>query len=537
MANEHVKLANPRLADGHPRQVAHELLTAVGLGFVFYGPGDAVACFQALAQLSPALRDTDGHNESSYLAVLRGRPGIFWLCFQGPNGSAIALCVTSDADIDYTTEHFAARFNDARPPWQWGICTGGGNVHADCARIIDSAEVVELHALPGLQHIPADVSGELPTELAAGLAQRGWEPAGSGLKKDIALIGGGMQTAFVFSRHNQTFGVVTQIGNTVNGVVPERLRARQEAPYIVEAAGDLVVMCQPIAFDDPTAIPEYVDAAGNVLVTYAVAPHITLGSLTTPAEHAAPPLPQPPPSPTTPTAETGSDLAYSAPTAPLVTPPRPVVAPPPPRSYVTPSSPAPNKSPAGPPSQRLIIAAIAAVAVVAITIWAITTNTEKENTSAKNGYSTPRSNGYDTGSPSQASPGGAAPTYRDPVQQLRQIADGDHAYVSAQLADHWVPQLSSKRPGVIDEGRVWDNAMTLQEHQQLRQRFPQARLLWSGEWSTFSAPDFWVTVVGITFPNSAGALAWCRDQGFDRDHCIAKIVSTTHPVDGSTAYN
>ena len=126
---------------------------------------------------------------------------------------------------------------------------------------------------------------------------------------------------------------------------------------------------------------------------------------------------------------------------------------------------------------------------------------------------------------------------QDPLQELRQIAHDDRPFVSVELADRWVPQLSSKRPGVVDNGKVWDNAMTLQEHLQLRQRYPGVRLLWSADWSTFSAPDFWVTIAGITFGNSAGALAWCRNQGFDRDHCAAKVVSTTHPVDGSTAYN
>jgi serine/threonine protein kinase len=125
---------------------------------------------------------------------------------------------------------------------------------------------------------------------------------------------------------------------------------------------------------------------------------------------------------------------------------------------------------------------------------------------------------------------------QDPEQRLRQIANGDRSYVNAQLADRWVPQLSSKRPCTVDNGVVWDNAMALQEHLQLRQRFG-ASLLWSGDWSTFSATNFWVTVANIAFPDSAGALAWCRGQGFDRDHCIAKFVSTTHPIEGSTAYN
>jgi serine/threonine protein kinase len=156
-------------------------------------------------------------------------------------------------------------------------------------------------------------------------------------------------------------------------------------------------------------------------------------------------------------------------------------------------------------------------------------------------YTNPIPTTYETESSSATQPVQAPSTVtstpQDPVQQLRQIANGDRSFVYARLADRWVPQLSSKRPGVVDNGVVWDNTMTLQEHLQLRQRYQNARLLWSGDWSTFSGPDFWVTVVGVTFTDSAGALAWCRNQGFDRDHCAAKIISTTHPVAGSTAYN
>lgn len=152
-------------------------------------------------------------------------------------------------------------------------------------------------------------------------------------------------------------------------------------------------------------------------------------------------------------------------------------------------------------------------------------------------YSAPGQTSYPTESSSAtrlprttSTVGTSAP--QDPDQQLRQIVAGDRSFASTHLADRWIPQLSSKRPGVVDNGVIWDNAMTLQEHLQLRQRYPGARLLWSGDWSTLSAPNFWVTVAGITFPDSAGALAWCRSQGFDRDHCIAKIVSTTHPFAG-----
>ena len=122
------------------------------------------------------------------------------------------------------------------------------------------------------------------------------------------------------------------------------------------------------------------------------------------------------------------------------------------------------------------------------------------------------------------------------LAQLRAIADGDRSFVARQLADLWVPQISSKRPGIVDDGLVWDNAQTLKELLDNRERYG-AKLLRSGDWSTFSAPDFWVTVVPVTFDDSEGALDWCTSHGFDSWHCIAKFVSSTHPVAGSTAVN
>ena len=87
------------------------------------------------------------------------------------------------------------------------------------------------------------------------------------------------------------------------------------------------------------------------------------------------------------------------------------------------------------------------------------------------------------------------------------------------------------------EGTEWDNEKILDEHLRLRRIFPDVRLLWSGDWSTFDGRDYWVSVVPQTFGSSTGALQWCTANGFDRNHCIAKLVSTTHPVAGSTALN
>ena len=145
------------------------------------------------------------------------------------------------------------------------------------------------------------------------------------------------------------------------------------------------------------------------------------------------------------------------------------------------------------------------------------------------------------GSTSSTAAGPAPPATGDPesasFDALRAIANADRPFVTSRLADRWVAQLSSKKPGIVDDGITWDNAATLREHLQLRLQYPEVRLLWSGDWSTFSAPDFWVTIAGVTFPDAGGALGWCTSHSLDRDHCYAKLVSTTHGVDGTTAYN
>ncbi|MQY20147.1 hypothetical protein NRB20_32430 [Nocardia sp. RB20] len=122
------------------------------------------------------------------------------------------------------------------------------------------------------------------------------------------------------------------------------------------------------------------------------------------------------------------------------------------------------------------------------------------------------------------------------ADELRRIADVDRPVVAGQLADRWIPQLSTKRPGLVADGLTWDNIAILREHRELRAKYPGARLLWSGEWSTFSGRDYWITVAGTSFADSAGANSWCDGNGFSADHCFAKLVSSTRPVEGSTVY-
>lgn len=122
------------------------------------------------------------------------------------------------------------------------------------------------------------------------------------------------------------------------------------------------------------------------------------------------------------------------------------------------------------------------------------------------------------------------------VDALRVQANSDRAFILTNLNNRWVAQLSSKRPGLNAEGRIWDNQAILDEFLALRLRFSDVRLLYSDEWPVFNYRGWWVTVAAATFPGPDAANNWCRAQGFTKDHCFAKLISSTRGPEGSTRY-
>ncbi|MGV0740971.1 serine/threonine-protein kinase [Mycolicibacterium sp. XJ870] len=159
--------------------------------------------------------------------------------------------------------------------------------------------------------------------------------------------------------------------------------------------------------------------------------------------------------------------------------------------------------------------------------------TDSEPTTATSSAPAPK----ETPGPSTRTVTVAPPIDDVSLQRLQSLADNDRPYVAAYYTDHWVPQISSKRVGLVADGTTWDTTKILDQHMRLRGTYPTVRLLRSGDWSTYDGPGFWVTVVGLHSDNPGEVLAWCAQEGFDRDNCAAKVVSTWRPVDGSTKYN
>jgi serine/threonine protein kinase len=239
-------------------------------------------------------------------------------------------------------------------------------------------------------------------------------------------------------------------------------------------------------------------------------------------------------------------------TAPLP-PPTPVVHS---RPSTRPSAPPPPPPPpppraadrlAPPPTQPasstkiwagVALAAVVIAAVAVITV-ALVTHTNSTSPSASSGTSETTVAAQQS---AQAAPSTTEAAPPDPEadanRQLQQLAAGDKDFVNAQLADHWIPQLSSKHaiePWTHDsnEGKTYDSVAILQEHQQLRQQY-HAKLLWAGDWPSahFAAADYWVTVAPVYANNSGDVLAWCTNHNRDSDHCYAQELDS-----GTTAHN
>jgi hypothetical protein len=138
-----------------------------------------------------------------------------------------------------------------------------------------------------------------------------------------------------------------------------------------------------------------------------------------------------------------------------------------------------------------------------------------------------------TSSPATTSASDAPSDEASSQTALRQQVDTDRAQAES-LGDRWVPQLSSKNYGLVADGTTYDHRAIWADFTTTRQSYPSALLLWSGDYTSFTKGDFWVTVVGTSFGSGAEANAWCVSERLDADHCFAKLVSHSHGPKGST---
>ncbi|MGU3291483.1 hypothetical protein [Williamsia sp. M5A3_1d] len=120
------------------------------------------------------------------------------------------------------------------------------------------------------------------------------------------------------------------------------------------------------------------------------------------------------------------------------------------------------------------------------------------------------------------------------AEALQRLRQEDRISVDQDAAERWVPQLSSKQPGLDAEGRIWTNVDILREQFELRARYPQTRIVWTDDWSAFDLRGWWVAIVAQPSSSPDEVLDWCVAQRLDRDHCIAKRLARQGGSAGTT---
>ena len=104
----------------------------------------------------------------------------------------------------------------------------------------------------------------------------------------------------------------------------------------------------------------------------------------------------------------------------------------------------------------------------------------------------------------------------------------------AALADaegSWLPQVSSKKVGLVADGTTYDEAAIWAQFQTTLASHPEARLANSSDWSSFRQGSYWVTVIDDPFPTPAQANAWCDVLGLSRRPVLRE---TAHDHGGYT---
>ncbi|WP_253719816.1 hypothetical protein [Brevibacterium renqingii] len=244
-----------------------------------------------------------------------------------------------------------------------------------------------------------------------------------------------------------------------------------------------------------------------------------------------------------------SNTGWGSPAAPTHQPAQPPYPqdrhPHPQNGHPYPQGPGPYHQPAPAPKRRWGLIALFAVIVIVLGVgigWGAATLFPKDSDVQSAAASSEEPKGEENSGGDSSAPASEAPEPTeteselpdDPKKALKQLAAADGKEVKSELDGKWVPQLSSKRPGLEAEGKTWDEEAILDEHQQMREEFPRVKLIWSGDFNSFKESDFWVTVVGIGYDDPDDALSWCSSHGLGPDSCYAKQLNTSGGHDGTT---
>ncbi|MEE1295730.1 MAG: zinc ribbon domain-containing protein [Bifidobacterium sp.] len=125
--------------------------------------------------------------------------------------------------------------------------------------------------------------------------------------------------------------------------------------------------------------------------------------------------------------------------------------------------------------------------------------------------------------------GGADVANADRYAQLalqRQVAR-DRA--AAAFNEKWTDQLSSKKVGMVLDGRTWTAADIYEHFLTVRAKHPKALLIWAADYPNYTRygheSDYYVILSGESFDDEQQAQDWCAANGYGSEDCLAANLS------------
>lgn len=109
-------------------------------------------------------------------------------------------------------------------------------------------------------------------------------------------------------------------------------------------------------------------------------------------------------------------------------------------------------------------------------------------------------------------------------QALSWQLDHDRSAVSA-LYDTPTTQLSSKKYDMEVDGKTWKYNDIYAQYLELRAKWPRTVLAWASDYDYYTrngyASDYYVILSGETFGSKEEGRAWCSENGFGSNDCMA----------------
>lgn len=111
-------------------------------------------------------------------------------------------------------------------------------------------------------------------------------------------------------------------------------------------------------------------------------------------------------------------------------------------------------------------------------------------------------------------------------------------YAVSLLEGSWVPQLSSKTAGTFDalDQHRYSLADIYQQFLDLRLKYPNVRLLYSTDWSSYTLDGFWVVIAGVPYVGPDEPNRWCDERGIATSQCFAKQLIRDGAPEGTTKH-